>query len=401
MGRLALAKGDLQSAQKWLKSALDLEPSLVEARSNLAMVYARNGDLVLAEKLLRQTIEDDPKFKQGHLSLGLVLAQQNRKSDAEEELDKAIALAPRDPRHVVNGWKSESTNGQVKRRDSASSGGGRSGADLAAAHLDLALALSESYDLAAALVQAGEAVRLAPQSGVAHFYRGRILYDLNRATEAQGDFETACMLAPQMPEPRYFLALIDKQQGKTQLAASLFEETVKLQPRNAMAWYMLGQSFKEESETAKAQTAWRNAVEIDPNFTQALFSLARALQSTNQAESEQFMARYNAVQKERRIVDRADTLANNGIEAASAHDWSEATRQLKEAIAACGECAAIADLHRKLGIIDCQAGDLDNGERELLAAKAVKPDDPVTQAALELVAQARSRHSTSATVKAH
>jgi hypothetical protein len=105
------------------------------------------------------------------------------------------------------------------------------------------------------------------------------------------------------------------------------------------------------------------------------------------------MAHYLAVQKERSILDRADTLANNGVEAASAHDWPEAIRQLNEALAACGECAAKADLHRKLGIIDCQAGDLNNGEKELLAAKALKPDDPVTQAALELIVQARSQHS--------
>jgi tetratricopeptide (TPR) repeat protein len=175
---------------------------------------------------------------------------------------------------------------------------------------------------------------------------------------------------------------------------------VKLEPSNVMAWYMLGQTLEQESEPAKAQAAWRNAIAIDPNFTQALFSLARALRSTDQAESEQLMARYNAVQKERSILDRADTLANNGIEAASAHDWPEAIRQLKEAIAACGDCAEKANLHRKLGIIDCQAGDLVNGETELLAAKALKPDDPVTQAALELVARARSQNSESGTEKA-
>ena len=112
------------------------------------------------------------------------------------------------------------------------------------------------------------------------------------------------------------------------------------------------------------------------------------------------MARYLAVQKERSILDRADTLANDGIEAASAHDWPEAIRQLKEAIASCGDCEAKADLHRKLGIVDCQAGDLDNGEKELLAAKALKPADPVTQAALELVGRARSQYSEPATVKA-
>jgi tetratricopeptide (TPR) repeat protein len=396
LGQLEFAQGDLESAQKWLQSALDLEPGLNEARGNLAMVHARKGDLVSAEKLLRQAIEDDPKYKEGFLNLGLILAQQKRKSEAEQELDKAVALAPNDPATI-------SAAGKVKMQMGDSSEGIALlrkvvdlAPDLAAARLDLALALAEIYDLTAALVQTGEAVRLAPQSGVAHFYRGRVFYDLNRAAEAQADFESACRLAPLMPEPRYFLALIDKQQGKLPLAASLFEETVKLQPRNAMAWYMLGQSLEQQSETAKALAAWRNAIAIDPNFTQALFSLAQTLRSTDRAESERFMESYNTVQKERRILDRADSLANNGIEAESAHDWPEAIRLLREAIAACGDCRAKADLHRKLGIIDCQSGDLDNGEKELLAAKALNPDDPVTQAALALIARARSQYSQSA-----
>lgn len=399
LGQLELAQGNLESAQKWLESALDLEPELIEARGNLAMVHAKNGDLVSAEKLLRQAIEDDPKYKEGFLNLALILAQQKRKSEAEEELNKAIALSPNDPATISAAGKVEMQMGKSSEGIALLRRVVDLAPDLAAAHLDLALALADSYDLTAALVQTGEAVRLAPQSGVAHFYRGRVLYDLNRATEAQRDFETACKLAPQMPEPRYFLALIDKQQGKPQLAASLFEETVKLQPRNAMAWYMLGQSLEQQSETAKALAAWRNAIAVDPNFTQALFSLARALRPTDQAESEQLMARYNSVQKERRILDRADSLANNGIEAESAHDWPEAIRQLQEAIAACGDCRAKADLHRKLGIIDCQSGDLDNGEKELLAAKALNPDDPVTQAALALIARARSQYSESATGK--
>ena len=69
---------------------------------------------------------------------------------------------------------------------------------------------------------------------------------------------------------------------------------------------------------------------------------------------------------------------------------------MKDAISACGECAAKADLFRKLGIIECQAGDLDNGEKDLRAAKALKPDDPITEAALQLTVQARSRQPVSA-----
>jgi tetratricopeptide (TPR) repeat protein len=116
---------------------------------------------------------------------------------------------------------------------------------------------------------------------------------------------------------------------------------------------MLGECLEHESEIDKALAAWRKAIAIDPKYSQALFSLARALRSTNRVESDQVMERYTAVQKEHRIMDRADTLANNGVEAASAHDWPEAIRQLNEAIAACGDCAVIAELHRKLGIIEC------------------------------------------------
>ena len=42
------------------------------------MLYAKKGDLVSAEKLLRQAVEDDPKYKEGHLNLGLILAQQKQ-----------------------------------------------------------------------------------------------------------------------------------------------------------------------------------------------------------------------------------------------------------------------------------------------------------------------------------
>jgi len=76
--------------------------------------------------------------------------------------------------------------------------------------------------------------------------------------------------------------------------------------------------------------------------------------------------------------------------AASAHDWPEATRQVKAAIAECGDCAAKADLHKNSGLIDCQAGDLNNGERNCSPPKALKPTDPEIQRALQLIAEARN-----------
>jgi tetratricopeptide (TPR) repeat protein len=401
LGQLELSDGDIPRAQKWLQSALDLDPQLVEARGNLAMVRARQGDMASAAKLLRQALEDDPNYKEGHLNLGLILAQQGDLPDAEQQLGQALTLAPQDPATLSTVGKAKVEMGKSSEGIALLQKVVQLAPDSAAAHLDLAIALADSYDLPGAFAETGEAVRLAPQSGVAHFNRGRVLFDIGRSTEARPEFETACRLVPGMAEPRYFLALIDKEAGDLPAAANLLEETVKLDPHNLMAWYLLGQCLERQQETAKAIAAWRQAVALDPNFSQALFGLARALRSTDPTESEQFMARYTAIQKERRTMDQANTLANNGVVAAAAHDWPEAIRQLKEAIAECSDCTAKADLHKKLGLIDCQAGNLDDGERELLAANALKPADPEIQRALKLIARTRNQHSKSADGKAN
>ena len=65
----------------------------------------------------------------------------------------------------------------------------------------------------------------------------------------------------------------------------------------------------------------------------------------SELSSERFMARYNSVPGGSASWTVRTQLANDGIEAESAHDWPEAIRLLHEAIAACGDCQAKADLH--------------------------------------------------------
>ena len=204
-----------------------------------------------------------------------------------------------------------------------------------------------------------------------------------------------------MADPHYFLAVLEKQDGRFQQAATQLQTVVKLQPRNVMAWHLLGQSLAQESQTQAAVAAWRQAVAIDPDYSQALFSLASALKAANPEESARFMARYGDVQKKRRIVDQAGTLANDALAASLAHDWPEAVRQLKQAIQVCGDCVMKADLHKSLGLVECQTGDIDNGEKDLRLARASKPADPDIERALTLVATARAQRAASPLEKAH
>jgi tetratricopeptide (TPR) repeat protein len=389
LGLLDLSAGKLDSAQTWLESALAIDPQLISAEGNLGLVYALKGDRARAEKVFRQAIDDDPNYTQGYLNLGLILAEEQKFGEAEVLLEKALQLAPEDVRVL-------SATGKVKARLGKTEEGitilrkvVTLDQNSAAAHLDLAIALADGYDLPGALAETAQAVQLAPQSAAAHFNHGRLLFDLGRNAEARPDFEAACRLAPQMPEPHYFLAVLENQSGDYKAAIPLLQTVVKLQPANKVAWYLLGQSFEHESRSQEAIGAWKQAIAIDADYTQALFSLSRALRPVNAAEADRLMNRFAAVQKQRRIVDRAETLANDAVASMQAHQLPEAIRQLNEALEACGDCQVKGELHKKLGLIHCQAGNLDNGEKELRLAQTIRPGDPEIERALALVARAR------------
>jgi tetratricopeptide (TPR) repeat protein len=400
LGRLDLAAGDLESAERWLRSALEDNPQLASARGNLAVVDAIKGDDVQAEKLLRQALQDNPNYAQGHLNLGLILAQQKNFAAAESELDKALKLMPNDP-------KALSAAGKVKVRLGKSTDGIALLREVitlapqsAAAHLDLAIALADSYNLPAALAEATIATELAPGAAASHFNRGRVLFDLGKVSEARAEFETASRLAPQMAEPHYYLAIVEEQSANYAAAISCLQTVVKLEPQNASAWYLLGQNLEREAQMKEAVAAWKQAIAIDPDYSQALWKLSRALRPTSPAQAELMMARYESVQRKRRILDRAGTLGNDAVASMRAHEMLEAVRELKEAIGVCGNCAIQADLHKNLGLAYCQIGNISKGEQELLIARRLQPGDPDIRRALALIEQARSQRGTSQTEKA-
>ncbi len=236
LGRIYLTAGDTASAKRYLEEAIVLDPQLVSALGNLGVIYAQQGNITKAEALLRQAIEDDAKYAEGHLNLGLILAQQQRYADAQPELRKALDLTPTDVRTL-------SALGKVQCR----LGKGQEGIALlekvasmqpnsAAAHLDVAIAKADEYDLKGALAEADIAVRLAPDAAATHFNRGALLFDLGRGAEARPEFENAIRLAPNLAQPHYYLALAAKQAGDYPTAISNLRIVVAEEKGNAVAW---------------------------------------------------------------------------------------------------------------------------------------------------------------------
>jgi tetratricopeptide (TPR) repeat protein len=148
---------------------------------------------------------------------------------------------------------------------------------------------------------------------------------------------------------------------------------------------MLGQEQERKGDLEAAKHNWEKAIAIRPQYGEAIYSLSRLLSKTDPAQAELLRTRFQKMQQQNHIVDRAQSLGNFALASADAHDWPKAISQLKEAIQICGGCVARPQLHKDLGLIYCHSGDLKDGHAELLEAQRLAPHDADVEHALKLL----------------
>lgn len=171
---------------------------------------------------------------------------------------------------------------------------------------------------------------------------------------------------------------------------STLQKLIALQPRNANAYLLLGQNLQKLGKTAEAMAAWRMASDLDPDQLQALYSLWRATDKTDPQQGKLLEERFVALQKKKQLTGQVETLANFGIASATRGDYQEAASQLRDAIGQCGDCHLKGDLYKDLGLIECKSGDIQNGEKDLLTAQTLKPQDSDVTRALGTIAHVKT-----------
>jgi len=94
---LQLQDGNVEEAERWLRSAVERMPSFAPAAINLSDLYRLTGREAEAEAILRETLGHSPDDPDLHHSLGLALVRQKRHEEALEALERASRLAPDEP----------------------------------------------------------------------------------------------------------------------------------------------------------------------------------------------------------------------------------------------------------------------------------------------------------------
>lgn len=106
LGGIAYRRKDVSLARIEFQAALDLDPEQPEARYNLASLLYEQGELEQAVSEFRRVVERTPWFSDAHYNLASALEKLGSKRQAAEHLRRYLELEDRKPEAPVE-WLAE------------------------------------------------------------------------------------------------------------------------------------------------------------------------------------------------------------------------------------------------------------------------------------------------------
>jgi tetratricopeptide (TPR) repeat protein len=174
LGNLYTALGNAQNAERYYKTAIEIDDLFYPAKANLAVLYNAQGRNDEAERLLREILAAYPEEHDAAYSLGLLLAEMNRIDDALEYLERAARGMPNHPRAFYNLGLALQQQGRIAEAETAL----RRAHDIEPSSFDFLFALADHYvrrgEYRKALPLAERMVSLQPGNAAARDMKTRI-----------------------------------------------------------------------------------------------------------------------------------------------------------------------------------------------------------------------------------
>jgi len=175
------------------------------------------------------------------------------------------------------------------------------------------VALLEQFNYDGAATAFREALKIAPELGIARVNLAIALFYGNKSTEAAQAARAAADALPSSPTSHYVAGLIAKTDNRVDEAATAFDRVLKIDPNDAGTRIQLGQIRTQERRYDDAISLFQGALTAEPYNVTAAYSLALALTRAGRAEEgRQAMQRFDALRGSAYGVTYAQTYLSQG-----------------------------------------------------------------------------------------
>ena len=308
------------------------------------LAHFQNGRYGDAEKLAAPITQEFPEHPFAWKVLGVVLGATGRKSQAEQAMQKAVALSPQDANTHNNLGVILQELGRLDEAEASFLQAIALKPVLAESHNNLGVTLKELGRLDEALASYNQAIALKPDYAEAHNNLGVTLADLGRFDEALASYNQAIALMPDYAEAHFSLGITLKELGRLNEALASYNQAIASKPDYAEAHNNLGVTLKELGRLDEALASYNQAIELKPDYPEAHFSLGNTLKELGRLD--EALASYN--QTIALKPDYAEPHNNLGVALTDLGRLDEALASYNQAIALKPD---YAEAHRHLASI--------------------------------------------------
>jgi tetratricopeptide (TPR) repeat protein len=242
----AASADDVLKAITVYEKALELDPMLVNAYTNLGSAHELLGNAARALELRQKAVELAPDNAEARAQHGLSLLGAGRSAEARAELEEAVRLDPTEGVYRSNLGYWFVTHGLVEQ----------------------------------SLAHYQKAIQLQPENAYHHSERGSALLMLGRHDEAIASFERAIELDPRTALHLSNLAFAQRAKGNVSEALRLFEKAAALAPEDSQVQLGMASVLESLRKTKLAIDAYKRAILYDGCNYKASYNLAMLLQSS-------------------------------------------------------------------------------------------------------------------------
>jgi tetratricopeptide (TPR) repeat protein len=270
-------KRDDRQAEGELRTALDLQPDFVSARSLLAGIELNSGELDKSLADLDGVVRSKPNTLDPYIARSILMAQKGKSAQAVQNLLPLLDQFPETSQRAItyralawimfNQKKYEQARALLDR-------GGELRTNARDTFYLYAMTYVQERNSKAALNFVKQQLHSKPDWAEGHEVAGEICLHLGDYTEAESEFRAAANINPQMSLAWQGLGQAFAGESKDDSALQAFGTLLQLSPNSSPAYLGIARIHEKREEWGPAQNAYNKLLQVEPDNVLAKNNLA-------------------------------------------------------------------------------------------------------------------------------